>query len=385
MNHSLPRYPVTVIIPAAGSGERLGAQVPKALVPLVGRTLIEHAVANLSPIASQIIIAAPSGFESQISALFGESVTVVTGGATRSESVKRALALTDPESKYVLVHDAARALASTDLAARIIEELVASEVAVIPGLAVVDTTKEVDASGYVLRTPDRASLRAVQTPQGFAKDQLISAHESNFDATDDAGLMELAGHKVKIIAGEERALKITTKNDLAIAARILLPESDLDIRIGIGTDAHAFSSDELRPMWLAGLHWPEVVGVDGHSDGDVAAHAICDALFAAASLGDLGSNFGTSDPEYASASGQRLLAETQHRITEAGFKILNVSVQIVGNKPKIGPRRAEAIAALSRSLGGAQVSVSATTTDGLGFTGEGKGISAIASALITKF
>ena len=385
MNHSLPRYPVTVIIPAAGSGERLGAQVPKALVPLVGRTLIEHAVANLSPIATQIIIAAPAGFESQISALFGESVTVVTGGATRSESVKRALALTDPESKYVLVHDAARALASTDLAARIIEELVAGEVAVIPGLAVVDTTKEVDASGYVLRTPDRASLRAVQTPQGFAKDQLISAHESNFDATDDAGLMEFAGHKVKIIAGEERALKITTKNDLAIAARILLPESDLDIRIGIGTDAHAFSSDELRPMWLAGLHWPEVVGVDGHSDGDVAAHAICDALFAAASLGDLGSNFGTSDPEYASASGQRLLAETQHRITEAGFKILNVSVQIVGNKPKIGPRRAEAIAALSRSLGGAQVSVSATTTDGLGFTGEGKGISAIASALITKF
>jgi len=385
MDHFLPRYPVTVIIPAAGSGERLGAQLPKALVPLLGRTLVEHAVANLSPIASQIIIAAPAGFESQFSALFGESVTVVTGGETRSESVKRALAATDSESKYVLVHDAARALASTDLAARVIEELVAGEVAVIPGLAVVDTTKEVDAAGYVIRTPDRSHLRAVQTPQGFAKEQLIAAHESNFDATDDAGLMELAGHKVKIIAGEERALKITTKNDLTIAARILLPENDLDIRIGIGTDAHAFSRDELRPMWLAGLHWPEVVGVDGHSDGDVAAHAICDALFSAASLGDLGSNFGTSEPEYASASGQRLLQETLHRITEAGFKILNISVQIVGNKPRIGPRRAEAIAALSRSLGGAQVSVSATTTDGLGFTGEGKGISAVASALITKF
>lgn len=384
MNHLLPRYPVTVIIPAAGSGERLGALVPKALVPLVGRTLVEHAVANLSPIASQIIIAAPAGFEEQFSALFGESITVVTGGATRSESVKKALAVTDPQSLYVLVHDAARSLASTDLAVRVIEELVAGEVAVIPGLAVVDTTKEVDESGYVLRTPDRAFLRAVQTPQGFAKDQLIAAHETHFDATDDAGLMELAGHRVKIIDGEERALKITTQQDLATAARILLPDGQSDIRIGIGSDAHAFSTDELRPMWLAGLHWPEVIGVDGHSDGDVAAHAICDALFAATSLGDLGSNFGVAEPEYASASGQRLLKETLHRITEAGFRILNISVQIVGNKPKIGPRRSEAIAALSHSLGGASVSVSATTTDGLGFTGEGKGISAIASALVYR-
>ena len=151
---------------------------------------------------------------------------------------------------------------------------------------------------------------------------------------------------------------------------------------GIGFDAHKFSSN--KPMHLAGLTWPEEVGIEGHSDGDVAAHAICDALFAAANIGDLGSNFGTSDPKYAGASGETLLSETLERVTKAGFGIANVSVQIVGNRPKIGPRRSAAIAKLSQALKGATVSVSATSTDGLGFTGEGKGISAIAIALVYK-
>ena len=156
------------------------------------------------------------------------------------------------------------------------------------------------------------------------------------------------------------------------------------LRSGIGTDAHAFSQDRSRQLWLAGLFWEGEVGVDGHSDGDVAAHAICDALFAAAQLGDLGSNFGTSDPKYAGASGLTLLHETLMRVTNAGYKIENVSVQIVSNRPKIGPRRKEAIEVLSNALGGAPVSVTATSTDGLGFTGEGKGISAIATALISR-
>ena len=372
------------IIPAAGSGERLGATIPKALVQLVGRTLVEHAVANLAPIATQIIIAAPSGYESQFSALFGETVDVVTGGATRTQSVKAALAKINDEIEFVLVHDAARSLASTDLASRVIAELAAGELAVIPGLALVDTVKTVDHQGYVTNTPDRAHLRAVQTPQGFDKTALMRAHQAGIEATDDAALIESIGGNVKVIAGEERAFKITTKDDLAKAHRLLLPDSSSDIRVGIGTDSHAFSSDELRPLWLAGLHWPGVVGVDGHSDGDVAAHAICDALLAACSLGDLGSNFGESEPEYANAAGEKLLKETLHRVSTAGYEIQNVSVQIVGNKPKIGPRRSEAIAALSSALGGVSVSVSATTTDGLGFTGEGKGISAIASALVVK-
>jgi 2-C-methyl-D-erythritol 4-phosphate cytidylyltransferase/2-C-methyl-D-erythritol 2,4-cyclodiphosphate synthase len=135
-------------------------------------------------------------------------------------------------------------------------------------------------------------------------------------------------------------------------------------------------------MWLVGLLWPDEIGIEAHSDGDVAVHAICDALFSAAGLGDLGTNFGTARPEYRDASGLQLLAETLQLLSNAGYLISNVSVQIIGNRPKIGSRGSEAVAAISSALGGADVSISATTTDGLGFTGEGRGIAAIASALI---
>ena len=153
-------------------------------------------------------------------------------------------------------------------------------------------------------------------------------------------------------------------------------------RTGVGVDAHAFSMDHDRPMWLAGLFWPDEIGIEAHSDGDVAIHAICDALFSAAGLGDLGTNFGTARPEYREASGSQLLAQTLQLISDADYAISNVSVQIIGNRPKIGARRSEAVAAISSALGGADVSVTATTTDGLGFTGEGRGIAALASALI---
>ena len=151
---------------------------------------------------------------------------------------------------------------------------------------------------------------------------------------------------------------------------------------GIGFDAHKFSST--RPMHLAGLTWPDDFGIEGHSDGDVAAHAICDALLSAAHLGDLGSVFGTSDPKWAGASGVSLLSEVFTRVTSAGFLIENVTVQVIGNRPKIATRRDEGEAALSAALGGAPVSLSATTTDGLGFIGAGEGIAAIATALIVE-
>jgi 2-C-methyl-D-erythritol 4-phosphate cytidylyltransferase/2-C-methyl-D-erythritol 2,4-cyclodiphosphate synthase len=370
---------IAAIIAAAGSGERFGATIPKALIQLGNRTLLEHAVAALSPVADQIVVTAPKGYEAQIKKLVGDAVTVVTGGATRSESVRAGLAaITD--AKFVLVHDAARALASSDLAKAVVDCLVGGEVAVAPALAVVDTLQEVGADSYVKAAIDRALLRRIQTPQGFSYALLQEIHQGGQEATDDSTLALQGGYKVKIIAGEERALKITTPTDLATAYNFL--GDARTFATGVGVDSHAFA--EGRALWLAGLNWPDEVGVAGHSDGDVAAHAICDALFAATGLGDLGSNFGTDRPEYAGASGVTLLKETLTLINSAGFTISNISVQIIGNRPRIGARRAEAIATLSAALGGAPVAILATTTDGLGLTGEGKGIAAIASALVIK-
>jgi 2-C-methyl-D-erythritol 4-phosphate cytidylyltransferase/2-C-methyl-D-erythritol 2,4-cyclodiphosphate synthase len=371
---------VAAIIVAAGSGVRFGADIPKALIQLGDRTLIEHAVAAISPAVDQVIVTAPGSHLSQFQALLGDAVTVVVGGQTRSESVRAGLAAVSSDCKYVLIHDAARALATTDLANRVLAALENGEVAVIPGLLQVDTIKTVDENSYVISTPERSHIRSVQTPQGFELSVLLSAHAANGESTDDAALVESVGNKVLLIASEERALKITTPADLANAYNFL--GHTKEFLTGVGVDSHAFEVG--RDLWLGCISWPGEVGVAGHSDGDVAAHAICDSLFAATGLGDLGSNFGVDRPEYAGASGAKLLAETLSIITKAGFVISNVSVQVIGNRPKLAGRRKEAIAALSAALNGAQVSLLATTTDGLGLTGEGKGIAAIASALVFK-
>ena len=152
-------------------------------------------------------------------------------------------------------------------------------------------------------------------------------------------------------------------------------------RVGVGTDAHAFSADPQRALWLAGLHWPDEPGLDGHSDADVVAHAVCDALLSAAGIGDLGAVFGTADPQWADASGVSMLVHTAGLVRDAGFDITHVSVQVIGNRPKIGMRRREAQDVLGAAIG-APVSVSGTTTDGLGFTGRGEGIAATAVALL---
>lgn len=371
------------IIAGAGMGHRLGAEIPKALIQIQGMTLLERAFISLSKVVDEIVITAPAGYEEQFKAIVGQSAEVVTGGVLRSDSIRVALKALSPSVESVLIHDAARALASSALAARVLDELRSGQSAVIPVLKVIDTIKEIDRDGFVRATPDRSSLVAAQTPQGFNRQVLERAHSASDDATDDAALVEAIGVQVKTIEGEASAFKITTKEDIGQALLLLSP-IDRYFKVGLGVDAHAFSSDQDRKLWLAGLLWPDQIGVDGYSDGDVAAHAICDALFSAAGLGDLGSNFGVDDPKYQGASGEMLLKEAFSKITSAGYEIGNVSVQIVCNKPKIGPRRAEAIKALSKALGGAEVSVSATSTDGLGFTGQGLGISALATALLIE-
>ena len=370
------------IIAAAGMGHRLGANLPKSLVKLIDKTLLEHAVANLAPVAQLLIVTAPAGYEKEYKKLLGEEVEVITGGVLRSDSIRIAIAKIPSNYEYVLVHDAARALASTRLASEVINQLIRGQQAVIPTLEVIDTIKEVDNQGYVRNTLNRASLKIVQTPQGFNRSVLERAHQASEDATDDAALVEALGIKVKTIAGEDQAFKITTKGDIKTAINFLLPDNQKQLRVGIGVDAHAFSQDKDRKLALAGLIWPDEIGLDGHSDGDVAAHAICDALLSAADLGDLGSNFGVADSKYKGATGAQMLSESLAKVAAAGFEIENVSVQIVGNRPKIAPKRAQAISALSKALAGAKVSLAATSTDGLGFTGEGKGLSAIATALL---
>jgi len=371
------------IIAGAGMGHRLGADIPKALIQIQGITLLERAFTSLSKVVDEIIITAPAGYEEQFKALVGQSATVITGGVLRSDSIRVALKALSPSVESILIHDAARALASSSLAARVLGEVQSGLSAVIPVLKVIDTIKEIDRDGFVRATPDRSSLVAAQTPQGFNRQVLERAHSASDDATDDAALVEAIGVKVKTIEGEISAFKITTKEDIGQALLLLSPRNR-NFKVGMGVDAHAYSSDQDRKLWLAGLLWPDQIGVDGYSDGDVAAHAICDALFSAAGLGDLGSNFGVDDPKYQGASGETLLKEALKKITSAGYEIGNVSVQIVCNRPKIGSRRAEAIQALAKALGGAQVSVSATSTDGLGFTGQGLGISALATALLIE-
>jgi 2-C-methyl-D-erythritol 4-phosphate cytidylyltransferase/2-C-methyl-D-erythritol 2,4-cyclodiphosphate synthase len=246
-------------------------------------------------------------------------------------------------------------------------------------LPVVDTIKTVN-QDVVLGTVDRNELRIAQTPQGFSREQIVKGYElATEDYTDDASLLQAQGHLVTSVLGDAMAFKITVQADLEYAELLLGNKSEQ--RTGIGTDVHRFSEDKDKPLYLGTLLWPGETGLEGHSDGDALAHAIVDSLLAAAGLGDIGSNFGVDKPEYAGANGSVFIKETLALLSSNGWKVLNVSVQLIGNKPKLSPRREEVEQALT-ALVKAPVSVGATTTDGLGFLGSSEGVGAVATALI---
>ncbi len=388
----IPVPRVAVVVVAAGSGSRLSAGAPKAFVGIDDRSILRHALDGVAraPLA-QVVVVVPAGREgdarTEAEAALGDRsdlVAVVVGADTRQRSVAAGLAALWADVDTVLIHDAARALTPPAVFERVIAEVERTGAGVVPVRPVVDTLKRVDAA-IVEAAVDRAPLAAAQTPQGFPRALLEQAYaRADADYTDDTALFAAAGHAVHTVDGDDLSFKITTPADLERARHLLRPVAPMASAVplvGIGTDVHAFGGD--GPLRLAGVEWPGERGLSGHSDGDAVAHAIVDAVLAAAGLGDIGTHFGVDRPEYAGASGVVFLRRVRELVAESGFAIGNVSVQVQANRPRFATRRAEAEGVLSGALG-APVSVAATTTDGLGFTGAGEGVSATAVALVFR-
>ena len=376
---------VAVIVVAAGSGSRLGEPLPKAFVAVGGRSMLERTldeVLSLVPLPEVVVVVPADRVGETERMVEGTHAVIVAGGSTRQESVACGLSAVSGGVEIVLVHDAARALAPSGLFLQVIDQVRRTGHGIVPGLPVVNTIKRVDDLGRVVDALDRSELRAIQTPQGFPRDAFVAAHSrAREEFTDDAALFAAAGHQVSVIPGDSHAFKITTAFDLRRAEHLVRAAAAGDIRIGLGVDVHAF--DESRPLRLGGLDWPGEPGLAGHSDGDAVCHAMCDSMLSAAGLGDIGSLFGTHDPRFAQAPGSVFIAVTLKAVHAAGFDVVNVAVQVIANHPKIGARRVELQSVLS-ALVGAPVSVSATTSDGLGFTGRSEGITAIANCQLRR-
>lgn len=380
------------IVVAAGRGSRAGGPLPKQYQQIGGEPVLRRTLRLFCEHPS--IKAVLTVIHSDDSGLFADAaeglpkiLAPVSGGATRQDSVRAGLeALAGPDAPtIILVHDAARPYATPDLITRAVAAVGEADAA-IPVLAVTDTVKRVDAAGLVAETPDRAALRAVQTPQAFRYGPLLAAHRAAAGSgvttlTDDASVMEWAGHRVATFAGETGNIKLTTAEDMSRAAATTLADLP-DVRTGTGFDVHAFGPGD--HVMLGGVVVPHGFGLVGHSDADVGLHALTDALLGALCDGDIGAHFPPSDPQWKGASSDRFLAHAVEKVTARGGRIAHLDLTLICEAPKVGPHRDAIRAEIARITGVplARISVKATTTEKLGFTGRREGIAAMASATI---
>lgn len=378
---------VTVIIAAAGQGKRMGMIKNKVFLPLQGEPVLLHSIRAFSDcpqIDKLVIVAAAEEIEevtSMLNAVEGiKQWQIVAGGMERQHSISNALDLLQDEQGIVMVHDGARPLISSRI---IVEVLAAAKIHRAAGVAVPvkDTIKTVDKNGFIIDTPDRSNLWAIQTPQAFDLELLRNAYNKAFQdkivGTDDAMLVERLGVPVKIVPGAYENIKITTPEDLVVAKALQGRDGSM-MRMGMGYDVHRLV--EGRKLILGGVEIPYHLGLLGHSDADVLLHAIKDSLLGAAGLGDIGTHFPDSDPKYKGASSLLLLEEVAVLIKDHGYAINNIDATIVAQQPKLAPHipLMKRNIAQTLQLPPAAVNVKATTTEELGFAGRGEGIAAYA-------
>ncbi len=371
------------VILCGGSGTRMGGPGNKTLLKTGGVPAIVRGFRAFAGCADGAVLVTRAGEEeifAQTLAGYGlKPLSIVPGGADRQASALRGLRALPPDADIALIHDGARPFVTEEIIRRVIESVEAygSGVAAVPAR---DTIKRADENGMVLETLDRSVLWQMQTPQGFFVKDLLAAHAAaNAEKTrytDDAALMEAAGHPVHLVLGSPDNIKLTSPEDLRMVNGMLTP------RIGTGFDAHRLV--EGRELWLGGVKIPYEKGLLGHSDADAPLHALTDALLGAAAMGDIGKLFPDSDPAYKGISSIFLLEEVRKRLTDAGFAIGNVDVTIVCQAPKLSPYIPQMRERIAKALqiGPEQVSVKATTTERMGYEGRGEGISAQAAALV---
>lgn len=367
------------IIVAAGQGLRAGQPVPKQFALWRGKPVVRHSADTLAAAGiTPIVVAIPVGAaDIAAAALAGvPGIRLVTGGATRQQSVRLALeALAGDVPDFVLIHDAARPVLPLAVIARLAAALDTASGA-IPVLPVVDSLVNAN-DGFMGEPARREDLRRVQTPQAFCYPEILAAHRSwngAADAGDDAQVARAAGLDIALVDGDEALHKLTFASDFAPATS--------PIRVGTGYDVHRLAAGE--ELWLCGVRIEHHMGLAGHSDADVAIHALVDAILGAIGAGDIGSHFPPSDAQWKGASSDRFLTHAVKLAAQDGYRIGNVDVTIICEAPKIGPHREAMRSRLAKLLGTdvAAVSVKATTTEKLGFTGRGEGIAAQAAATL---